>query len=76
MNQNLTRIVEPLVYANNFELKLALINMVQLNQFARGPYEDANLNLACFLELCDTVKFNGMSDEIVKLRLFPFFLWD
>ena len=29
-----------------------------------------------FLEICDTFKYNGVSDDVVHLRLFPFTLKD
>jgi len=40
------------------------------------PLEDPNLHLSVFLELCDTLKFNGVSTDAIHLRLFPFFLRD
>ncbi|KAI4305019.1 hypothetical protein L6164_028410 [Bauhinia variegata] len=49
-----TRAVE----ANNFEIKLAVIQMVQNNQFTGEPNEEPNLHLSTFLEICDTFKYN------------------
>ncbi|XP_024029348.1 uncharacterized protein LOC112093949 [Morus notabilis] len=50
--------------------------MVQQNQYGGLPHEDPNIYLATFLEICDTVKINGVSVEIIHLKLFPFFLRD
>ena len=58
----------------NFELKSSLINMVQASPFCGKSNEDANAHLQNFLELCDTVVIWGVTADIVKLRLFPFFL--
>ena len=57
----------------NFELKSSLINMVQASPFCGKPNEDANAHLQNFLELCDTVVIRGVTTDVVKLRLFPFF---
>ncbi|XP_073061662.1 uncharacterized protein [Primulina eburnea] len=64
------------INANNFELKPALINMVQQNQFAGTATSDPHVHLRTFLEITDTVKINNVSDDIIRLRLFPFSLRD
>jgi Retrotransposon gag protein len=69
-----TSIVAPVVGANNFELKPALINMVQQHPFNGLPNEDPNLHLSVFLEICNTLKVNGVTDDAIRLRLFPFSL--
>ena len=38
------------------------------------PNEDPNMHLMNFLAICDSYKQNGVSDEGVRLRLFPFSL--
>ena len=57
---------------NNFELKLALISMVQQQQFEGSPSEDPNGHLSNFLQLCDTIKMNGVDNNVIKLKLFLF----
>ena len=51
---------QPAVEANNFELKLALITMVQQNQFTGHPTEDPNEKLGRFLRMANIVKLNGV----------------
>ena len=62
--------------ANNFELKPALITMVQQNQFTGHPTEDPNEHLGRFLRMTNTIKLNGVRPEVIKLQLFPFSLRD
>jgi len=66
-------IVFPTVEGNNFEIKPALIYLVQQNQFFGSPTEDPNLHISTFLKLSGTLKTN---QEAVRLHLFPFFLRD
>ena len=67
---------QPTVEANNFELKPALITMVQQHQFTGHPTEDPNEHLGRFLRMANTVKLNGVRPEVIKLHLFPFSLRD
>ena len=60
-------IVYPTVEGNNFEIKSALISLVQQNQFFGAPTEDPNLHISTFLRLSGTVKAN---QEAVRLHLF------
>ncbi|XP_021737522.1 uncharacterized protein LOC110704041 [Chenopodium quinoa] len=69
-------IVRPSVQANNFELKPALIHIVQQDQFGGSPIECPLEHLANFLEKCDTIKLNGVSEYAISLRLFSFSLID
>ena len=57
-----------------FELKPALINMVQSQQFYGKLHEDANAHLQHFLELCDTFTVKNVAADAIRLRLFPFSL--
>ena len=52
----------PDVNANNFELKSALRQMVQANDQFRGTGdEDPTMHLTNFMELCGTLKINGVT---------------
>jgi len=66
-------IVYPMVKGNNFEIKPALIYLVQQNQFSGSPTEDLNLHVSNFLRLSGILKAN---QESVRLHLFPFTLRD
>ena len=60
------------IEANNFELKAALITMVQQHQFTGHPSEDPNEHKGIFMRMANTAKLNGMRPEVIKLQLFPF----
>ena len=69
-------IVNPAVEVNNFELRPALISLVERDQFGGHPSENPNMHLRNFLAKCDTIKLNGVSTDAIRLRLFPFSLRD
>ena len=57
---------QPTMDANNFELKPALITMVQQHRFTGHPTEDPNEHLGRFLRMANTVKLNGVRPEILS----------
>ena len=67
---------QPAIEANNFELKPALITMVQQHQFTGHPFEDPNEHMGRFMRMANTVKLNGVKPEVIRLQLFPFSLRD
>jgi hypothetical protein len=56
----------------SFELKPALINMVQQSPFCSKASEDGNAHLQHFLEICSTFTIRGVTQDAVCLHLFPF----
>ena len=65
---------QPVIEANNFELKPALITMVQQHQFTGHPSKDPNEHMGRFMRMDNTIKLNGVRPEVIKLQLFPFSL--
>ena len=76
IQEEYSAIRQPIVDANNFELKPDLITMVQQHQFTSHPTEDPNEHLGRFLRMANKVKLNGVSPKVIKLHLFPFSLRD
>ena len=69
-------IKQPAINANDFELKPALITMVQQNQFAGHSTENPNEHLGRFLRIENSIKLSGVKSEVIQLQLFPFSLRD
>ena len=67
---------QPAIDVDEFELKLALITMVQQNQFTGHPTENPNEHLGRFLRIANSIKLNGVRPEVIQLQLFPFSLRD
>ena len=76
MNEDYWGIRHQPIDANSFELKPALINMVQQQQFRGSPSEDPNKHLSNFLQLCGIIKMNGVDHNVIKMKVFPFSLRD
>jgi len=61
-------IVRPPITALNFELKPSFIQMIQQStQFSGLADEDPNAHLENFLEVCDMLKINGVTDDAIRL---------
>ena len=58
---------QPAIEANNFELKPALITMVQQHQFTGHPSEDPNEHMGRFMRMANIVKLNGVRLEVIRL---------
>ncbi|XP_052728609.1 uncharacterized protein LOC128195372 [Vigna angularis] len=67
-------IAKPVIIAANMEMKPALIHLVQSNQFSGLSHENPYDHLATFNEYCNTVKMLNVSEEAIRLSLFPFSL--
>ncbi|KAL4385988.1 hypothetical protein GQ457_09G017520 [Hibiscus cannabinus] len=63
--------------AKHFELKPVMFNMLNtLGQFGGTPNENARHHLKSFLEICNSFKIHGVSNDVLKLKLFPYSLRD
>ena len=77
INDIQSSIIRPAISANTFEIKSSTIQMIQNSvQFGGSPTEDPNMHIRDFIEICDTFKFNDVTEDAIKLRLFPFSLRD
>ena len=57
-------------------VQTATVQMLQNILFHGLPHENPNMHLTNFLEVCDTIKYNGVTEEALRLRLFPLSLGD
>ncbi|KAL5568112.1 hypothetical protein UlMin_024687 [Ulmus minor] len=70
-------ILQPKIEALHFELKPVMFQMLQTaGQFSGLPTEDPHLHLRLFMEVADAFKINGVTNDILKLKLFPYSLRD
>ncbi|KAH7653082.1 hypothetical protein IHE45_19G059600 [Dioscorea alata] len=61
-------IVRPPITVNNFELKPSFTQMLQQSaQFNGLADEDPNNHRENFLEVCDMLKINGITDDAIRL---------
>ena len=65
---------QPSIKTNNFELKPALITMVQQHQFTGYPSEDPNENLGRFMRMANTIKLNGGETRCNQASTIPIFI--
>ncbi|GJW91418.1 reverse transcriptase domain-containing protein, partial [Tanacetum coccineum] len=64
------------IQATTFRLKNDMIQQVQNSCPFRGPGDDANKHLDKFLHVTQSMKVNGVSDDALRLHLFPYSLQD
>jgi len=57
-------IVSPPIETNNFQFNLGLITLFQQEQW-RISLENPNMHISSFLEKCDTIKMNGVSNDAI-----------
>ncbi|KAK8563363.1 hypothetical protein V6N12_035511 [Hibiscus sabdariffa] len=61
----------------HFDLKPVMFNMLNtLGQFGGSPAENARQHLKPFLEIYNSFKIHGVSNNVLKLKLFPYSLRD
>lgn len=63
--------------AQQFELKPIMFQMLQnVSQFSEIPTEDPHLHLQLFMEASHSFKLVGVTEDALRLRLFPYSLRD
>ncbi|KAL4284200.1 hypothetical protein GQ457_16G021400 [Hibiscus cannabinus] len=71
------RVVTPEIQAAQFELKPVMLNMLNsIGQFGGSPHEDARQHLRSFIEVCDSFRQQGVHEDVLRLKLFPYSLRD
>jgi hypothetical protein len=65
-------ILNLVVIGRMFEIKTSTIRMVQHSPFTGN--EDLNLHLQAFVQLCQTFNMDGVTQDQMRARLFPFSL--
>jgi len=60
------------ILSEAYELRPQLIEMVQTNIFLGIEDEDPYHHLQEFEQTCDCLHIEGMSDETIRWKLFPF----
>lgn len=76
-NELNTNIVKPEIIAPQFELKPIMFQMLQtVGQFNGLPTEDPHLYLRLFMEVSDCFKLPGVTNDALRLKLFPYSLRD
>ena len=69
-------IIQPTITAAYYEIKPAFFQFFAQNQFARTKMENPNDHIDEFVNKCSTVKYQGISNEQMKLICFSLFtLW-
>ena len=63
-------IQRPHIQVNNFKRKIVTLQMLQNIQFHGLISDNPNTHLINIIEVCDTVKYNGVTEEALRLRLF------
>ena len=67
----------PTIQVDNFEINPEIIQIIQTSvQFGGLFDDDPSAHIIIFLDICDTFKYNEISDDAIRLRLFPFSLRD
>ena len=69
-------IAKPEIEVENFELRTHLIQFIERNQFGGSASENPHDHLYDFMDKCDTKLTGGVSQDDIRMRLFPFSLRD
>ncbi|GKB07965.1 reverse transcriptase domain-containing protein [Tanacetum coccineum] len=67
-------IVIPAILAENFELKVGLLQLVTSSQFHGFERDDPHAHICWFNKITSTLKYKNVPHDAIKLMLFPFSL--
>nr|GEZ54175.1 reverse transcriptase domain-containing protein [Tanacetum cinerariifolium] len=67
-------IVVPDILAENFEIKTGLLSLIQANQFHGFESNNPHDHIRSFNRITSTLKFRDVSNDAIKLMLFPYSL--
>ncbi|GJY79513.1 hypothetical protein Tco_0485314 [Tanacetum coccineum] len=67
-------IVLPAILAQNFELKVGLLQLVTSSQFHGFERDDPHAHICWFNKITSTLKYKNVPHDAIKLMLFPFSL--
>ncbi|GKC07051.1 hypothetical protein Tco_0998661 [Tanacetum coccineum] len=71
---NRDAIVIPAILAENFELKVGLLQLVTSSQFHGFERDDPHAHIRWFNKITSTLKYKNVPHDAIKLMLFPFSL--
>nr|GEW51919.1 reverse transcriptase domain-containing protein [Tanacetum cinerariifolium] len=69
-------IVIPEILAANFEIKTNLLHLVQANTFHDRENDNPHTQISNFKRMTATLKYRNVSNDAIKLMLFPYSLED
>nr|GEY96586.1 reverse transcriptase domain-containing protein [Tanacetum cinerariifolium] len=67
-------IVVPDILAENFEIRTGLLSLIQANQFYGFESNNPHDHIRSFNMITSTLKFRDVSNDAIKLMLFPYSL--
>nr|GEY06332.1 reverse transcriptase domain-containing protein [Tanacetum cinerariifolium] len=67
-------IVTPEINADHFEIKTNLLQLVQANPFCGFERENPHTHINNFKRITSTLKFRDVSNDVIKLMMFPYSL--
>ena len=67
---------KPTITTNNFEIRSEMLQMIKSSQFGELATKDPKEHISRFVELYETFKDNGITDDAIHFRLLLFSLRD
>ncbi|GKA95871.1 reverse transcriptase domain-containing protein [Tanacetum coccineum] len=67
-------IILPEIYADHFEIKTNLLQLVQANPFHGLENENPHAHINSFKRITSTLRFRNVPNDVIKLMMFPYSL--